>query len=488
MADSSPLVPALVGGGVLLLGLYGLATGAGAGALVVVLVGAVVTTVALIRARKGEAAPEAAPPVPDKEPPVSPIPFEELRARHAKPAVALVRPYPPHRAPVGRSRLGGLPDLPPDVPWPRGPDPESGEDLPLHFLAQIHLDELPWRPEGFPETGTLLFFARVDETMDWDGGEPVRVVYDPTSAGVPTEPPEDVPPIEGGHNDFDRTFRAEGEPFRTVYPAWPLVPKAVETMPDGDAFVLNSWFQPAYADYHAALEQLRADQLGDVAEASPRSFPIFAVRERDRVALAPHAETGFPWAAETIGLVARALCKGPVAPAAREAMVRWRARAETLAAPSPEEARAFVGDLDAALAAAESPHMRRWMADAIERGVRQVLVHTGGDPALAACIPDAIYAAGRRDHAPIVRAQGRADEPWARDHHQRVQHHQMFGYVPASQHPLPVRASLVCLLQLRSDLGANLMLCDLGEADFLIEAADLEALRFDEVTGQTSGG
>lgn len=59
--------------------------------------------------------------------------------------------------PRSRSRLGALPVLPPDVPWPR-----SGSGRAHSFLAAIDLAEVP--SDGLlPTAGWLLFFADLDD-------------------------------------------------------------------------------------------------------------------------------------------------------------------------------------------------------------------------------------------------------------------------------------------------------------------------------------
>jgi uncharacterized protein YwqG len=56
--------------------------------------------------------------------------------------------------PVGASKLGGQPDLPPDTEWPE----HNGQ--PLGFLAQFNLAEVaPYDVESLlPRTGLLSFF------------------------------------------------------------------------------------------------------------------------------------------------------------------------------------------------------------------------------------------------------------------------------------------------------------------------------------------
>jgi hypothetical protein len=56
--------------------------------------------------------------------------------------------------PPGRSRLGGVPHVPPGFVWPRW------HDRPLGFIGQIRCDEIPpdTLPLPFPSTGLLYFF------------------------------------------------------------------------------------------------------------------------------------------------------------------------------------------------------------------------------------------------------------------------------------------------------------------------------------------
>src|SRR5215813_15388823 len=85
-------------------------------------------------------------------------------------------------APIGTSRLGGMPDLPPEVPWPWRPALPSGgwkelpqnlqkllhleraheaRSWPLSFIAQVDFAEIlsAGGLEGFPSSGRLLLFC-----------------------------------------------------------------------------------------------------------------------------------------------------------------------------------------------------------------------------------------------------------------------------------------------------------------------------------------
>ena len=87
----------------------------------------------------------------------------------ARGAVVL-RPSGADQKKLGRSRLGGLPDLPTVVPWPKG----NGRSL--AFIAQIELSSQPKIAvqEGLPAEGLLLFFYEAEQNT-WG--------FDPKDAG-----------------------------------------------------------------------------------------------------------------------------------------------------------------------------------------------------------------------------------------------------------------------------------------------------------------
>ena len=140
--------------------------------------------VALAMIKRPGARDDSAPPAPQRS--KSAERFDAL----AEPAVFLIR----ERAPQSRSRIGGLPHLPGGLDWPAG----------QHFLAEIHLDEIPRRaaPDALPQSGVFFFFA---DLMDFDRG---TVLYADAAAETPREPPE------GLHAYWDLA-----EAGRTVLPA-----------------------------------------------------------------------------------------------------------------------------------------------------------------------------------------------------------------------------------------------------------------------------
>ena len=90
---------------------------------------------------------------------------------------------------LGASRFGGLPDLPPNVEWPRR------DGVPMEFVAQIRLEDIaPHDSENaLPHAGTLLFFynsqwTTYDQDEDFDA---CRVIHfeGPDSALLRADPP-----------------------------------------------------------------------------------------------------------------------------------------------------------------------------------------------------------------------------------------------------------------------------------------------------------
>jgi len=89
---------------------------------------------------------------------------EALR-RHidrARSSIRLRACLPPRRLPLGGSRLGGRPDLPPGWRWP------TRNGAPITFLAQLRLEEISsCAPDGaLPSEGLLLLFVDLEP----DGG------------------------------------------------------------------------------------------------------------------------------------------------------------------------------------------------------------------------------------------------------------------------------------------------------------------------------
>ncbi len=157
-----------------------------------------------------------------------------------KRGIALIRPYPPRNLPSSRSRIGGLPDLPRSIAWPRVSQDNDRRvkkgGYPLHFIAQLDLSELPQIDSLLPVSGTLFFFAHLDEELGWSGSKnSVRVLFDPQSEGHRVPPPDNITPVFDGGSDYQDDFGIDGDIHHTILNEWPLIAASVETIP-GPAF------------------------------------------------------------------------------------------------------------------------------------------------------------------------------------------------------------------------------------------------------------
>lgn len=75
--------------------------------------------------------------------------------------------------PIGRSKFGGAPDLPPEVEWP------SWLGRPFGFFGQLNLAEVaPFDIENeLPAEGILSFFGRFFDESKNDNGEEIKVLH-----------------------------------------------------------------------------------------------------------------------------------------------------------------------------------------------------------------------------------------------------------------------------------------------------------------------
>jgi uncharacterized protein YwqG len=102
-------------------------------------------------------------------------------------------PTPVDALKLAQSRIGGLPDLPPEFKWPRY------DGLALSFIAQLDLAELALQPSvlPLPRQGSLVFFYDSEQrTWGFDpkdrGSAVVSYIGAPTSSLVRTDLPADV--------------------------------------------------------------------------------------------------------------------------------------------------------------------------------------------------------------------------------------------------------------------------------------------------------
>ncbi|MFN3431085.1 MAG: DUF1963 domain-containing protein [Candidatus Sericytochromatia bacterium] len=144
--------------------------------------------------------------------------FKSSLKKGIRPAISL-RPRPADDSviPVGVSKLGGSPDLPPAAMWPKR------QGRAMAFLAQVRLGDVKrhdWRGQ-LPPTGTLSFF------YDADAGPGLYSEEDPDGAGAVLFTPADA--------DIRRRGRPATllpdliYPASMLYPAgrWMLAPGAI---------------------------------------------------------------------------------------------------------------------------------------------------------------------------------------------------------------------------------------------------------------------
>ncbi len=102
--------------------------------------------------------------------------------------------------PIGMSKLGGFPDLAPNVAWPRAKNctdsydlPGLENDQPCGFWGQINLAELQGTMAArlLPQEGMLSFFFYMNEA----GRDGIRVLYQPNAVNLlRIQPPEPLLP------------------------------------------------------------------------------------------------------------------------------------------------------------------------------------------------------------------------------------------------------------------------------------------------------
>lgn len=430
---------------------------------------------------------------------------ESLMEKYRRPAIMMRRPYPPLDLPRRNSHLGGRPSLPTGFDWPR-----TSSGTPLHFLVQIDCAELPPSGGVLPKSGVLFFFARVDEEMLWgDDGEPAhdycRVLFAPTIADRPGDPPEDLPAIMGGgFGSAFADFRLPDEPPVRLYHEWQVEFHPIHSWPDASALewiedpalrrdpaareLAHKRAQEYQAVVHAAREAQATRILGWPDKIDPSWGKPLVVEKRFPLPTAS-ADRPFPQLWIFIDRLARNLVAetvkregwwSPPPPGSRSTglspselqkirdaamtWVRMAARHSLDTAPDRGTSAEFAAWLQS-LAVESSMHYGM-VGHAFWRGMPSVMQYSASLPSAAAQIPH-VYFRQTEDH--------RA-------------HHQMLGNARASQQARPFERDEVLLLQLESDYGVDFMFCDCGHATFWMHKDDLAARRFDKVTASTDGG
>jgi uncharacterized protein YwqG len=427
----------------------------------------------------------------------------------AKPAIGLTRIYPISRYKGQRSRIGGLPDLPEWMEWPRSTYDEF-RNCRLHFMAQIDLAELPWQHPMLPSLGTLLFFASFDEELAWSGdSEAVCVCFDPTSAGQPTQPPEDLEPREGGNSSIE-DFLLPDEQHPVLLDSWPLQATAMLSFPGLTIWpeelrgpddekncdkIINlqaSHFTKSFSlskieSYRSySSDQVNVENLGWTISHAKRPDTLSELCFDDAVKVKRFTEL---WLRRVYRDFDKRL-------SSLKEIVSKGYSATNIA--NIELLRPILRPLIAEIEACSN---KDWENSSLQRRVREILpqisdffyynnkrelenmLHKtvrecGKDSELAALIPYEWLMVAENEHVAFQR-HGRDKR--------ELHCHQMFGHITNSQWSAGVDDTDICLLQIRSDKGNNLMICDVGEMEFWIKPEDLAKLDFSKVWGTTQG-
>lgn len=211
----------------------------------------------------------------------------------AQASVVLRRQVPIRFDEPARSWLGGLPQMPDNVRWPRA----ASSGAPLHFIAQIACSDLPkqiWNGRG-PRGGWLLLFVDVLRMEDNDeedidelgdalryvwrraaqwlgvgGGGLVRVLHI-GRLGPERQPPDDMPTVRHAMGDYIGRFEPEirdGVP--KLWRRWPvdLVVQEVPRPPVGDGDAQWEPVPVTGAELYGAPED--EENIDRFADAEPR--------------------------------------------------------------------------------------------------------------------------------------------------------------------------------------------------------------------------
>jgi uncharacterized protein YwqG len=425
--------------------------------------------------------------------------IDEVLSTYREPGILLHRPYPPGKFPDVRSKLGGLPALPATLDWPRGRNPQ-GEDVPLHFLAQVDCGELPDLGSDLPTEGMLFFFARDDEEQIWgkeNAHDHARVIYAPAVANgqQPRDPPADLRPVKdrGAPVSYKPEWILPEEAGPAVHFSWPLVALPLDTWPDASALSIH-----VPDGYERRVEAFRTGAFIAATGLPSRSLstPDWARDSWTPFSLPNdrYGNTRFPQLGIMIDRVSRRVIRAYPHKNARPEQVAhvyakassWIARAEAIgldAAPSDGDVDAFQGWLHE-LASERFPpsHLRAALPSILSEAVADAITFAASAPGAATLVPRYYYDVMENCHLP-VRQQKHAERGWQL----KTRVHQMLGHAPASQDAVPVDGGPVCLLQLASDPAMEFMFGDLGEDSFWIGANDLVAKRFDKAWASLAG-
>jgi len=219
----------------------------------------------------------------DYPPPAKDEEIRKVLFRTAEDAIAFRHVFPPRHNTVSTTFFGGLPRVPEGFAWPRSLF-EHFANVPAHnplsFLGKIDCAELPETGlrKFLPRHGVLYFFVHWDIFEGYDDERIMRnlVHYAPGSPRQWSEavPPADLPPCYGQNASYyfdwlqhtDRSSRG----YPTVFPKWPMEPRAVRTYAEEHPFEHDGNSAGRYQElWNEQQTKALETAYGEPVEASP---------------------------------------------------------------------------------------------------------------------------------------------------------------------------------------------------------------------------
>ena len=449
--------------------------------------------------------------------------------KYEEEALLVKRIYPPSNICQETSRLGGLPNLPPHMEWPRAfSRKDSRLNIPLHFLAQINCLELP-QTNHLPKQGTLFFFADISRDMVWDIEDPTsycRVLYDPSSDIYPEvrQPPEDLEITRGTWSK---------KPIK-YYPGWPIEFFKMRSWPVTSSYPYRWWENKDTKPY----DRLRYTKV--VSELF-RVFPMpLASQDWKTVGFKKIASNlsycflptdfasnfQYTWGmVQIFASIIKDRCQDKITKGSTYTKSsinqavdfdyenilndadRWLKRSMEkdffLALshdPSKgnDEKRSFEGWLRAITNVIQDYSSRfrsiteitaPVMGRAIHESMSQIILLSAQDCRLRSLIPKSVYQAMENDHLILQAVPDTNNQNNFWNIYATSNAHQMLGWTSTAQDfSFSTEENKTVLLQLESDRILDFLFCDCGEITFIINKDDLQNNYFENVYAITSGG
>jgi uncharacterized protein YwqG len=416
-----------------------------------------------------------------------------------KPGIALIRPFPPRNLSSIRSRIGGLPDLPKSIAWPRVASDSDRRvakgGIPLHFLAQLDFSELPRVDARLPSSGILMFFAHLDEELGWSGSKnSVRAIFDPRSEGSRASPPSSITPVFDGRDDFHNDFGIEGDLCNTTLQEWPFIVAIVETIP-GPAFSDSEALYPALLLQRSICETEYLVSQFDGKVSSQFSANVVHTSELGWT-------TGNANASGTTLTklaFAEVFCHLRLCELLVRRLINLLNRYEQNALALISTGKALLDKLSHSNlnAAASHEHLENWVTEVVRAQISGVDVPQALKGALLQFVAECGSVVIDKTHiheknfafAAAAHVLKRSD--WgihsSDDDESIAFFHQCLGHVWTAQGQPKDSDNALCLLHLKSDYGLGLLICDVGSIQFWITPKDLEAGDFSNVWATTQG-